>query len=128
MAALEFDLIDGLAVGDGDGRVLHRRVKLRSLTAGDLEDAALEAERVLQVGGEPVIVVSPTKMSNAILRRQLLRIGDIAGPLQEVLFRQLTAGDLELIQSEADVMDAASRTAVEAALRRGRSEGPAAEL
>ena len=60
-------------------------------------------------------------MSNEVLKRQILRIGDIAGPLQDIFFRKITAADLELIQIEAEMMDTASNAAVQAALKRGRT-------
>jgi phage FluMu protein gp41 len=126
MAVIDFDLIDGLTLGDGDTAVVHKHVKLRSLTAGDLEDAGLEAEKVLRIDGQPVIVTSPVAMSNAVLKRQILRIGEIAGPLNDVMFRKLSATDLELIQAQAELIDSASRAAVEAALNRGRSDQPVA--
>ena len=121
MATHEFELIDGLEVGDGDAKITHKRVKLRTLTAGDLEDAALASEQMMRVGGEAVLVMSPSRMANAILKAQILKIGDISGPLQDVFFRRLSSTDLELLQAEADELDSASRTAVEAALTRGRS-------
>jgi phage FluMu protein gp41 len=126
MATVKFELIDGLHTGEGDQLVVHKSVTLRTLTAGDLQDAAIDAERLLQIRGEPVIVVSPTRMSNEVLRRQILRVGEIAGPLQDVLFRKLSAADLELIQGKAEDLDHASRAAVEAALKRGRSAEPVA--
>ena len=121
MATHEFDLIDGLSIGDGDAKIVHKRVKLRTLTAGDLEDAALASEQMMRVGGEAVLVMSPARMANAILKAQILKIGDINGPLQDVFFRRLSSMDLELLQAEADELDSASRVAVEAALTRGRS-------
>ena len=51
MAIVEFSLIDGLQIGEGDQAVLHKHVKLRTLTAGDLEDAALAAEKCCRLGG-----------------------------------------------------------------------------
>lgn len=126
MAKITFDLIDGLQVGDSDTAKAHKLVTLRTLTAGDLEDAALSAERVLMMGDNPVIAVSPTKMSNEILKLQILSIGELAGPLADPLFRRLSTVDLELIQGQAELLDAASRAAVVAALARGRSAEPAA--
>ena len=120
MAIKEFDLIDGIALGDGDSQVIHKQVKIRSLTAGDLEDCALLAERVLNLNGEVVIAVSPTRMNNEIIKRQILKVGQIDGPLQDIFFRKLSAIDLELIQNEVNKLDVAGRAAVEAALNRGR--------
>ncbi len=124
MAIHEFDLINGLSVGDDDAKIVHKHVKLRTLTAGDLEDAALVSEQMLRIGSEAILVMSPTRMANAILKRQILQIGDINGPLQDVFFRRLSAADLELLQAEADILDSAARAAVEAALTRGRSTEP----
>ncbi len=126
MATHEFDLVDGLAIGEGDARVVHKHVTLRTLTAGDLEDAALDAERVIRGDDDNLVIASsPVLMSNAILRRQILRIGTITGPLPKELLRLLSSIDLELLQAEADRLDAAGRKLVEAALMRGRPDGPA---
>jgi phage FluMu protein gp41 len=126
MATHIFDLIDGVAVGEGDKRVVHKTVTLRTLTAGDLEDAALEAERVIRDASDNVaIATSPVLMSNNILRRQIQQIGSMMGPLPGPLLRTLSSIDLELIQAEAELLDAAGRRAVEAALLRGRSNEPA---
>jgi phage FluMu protein gp41 len=127
MATHTFELIDGLATGEGDKRAVHKTVTLRTLTAGDLEDAALEAERVIRDASDNVtIATSPVLMSNNILRRQIQQIGGIMGPLPAPLLRTLSSIDLELIQAEAELLDAAGRRSVEAALLRGRSEEPTA--
>jgi phage FluMu protein gp41 len=126
MATYIFELIDGVAVGEGDKRVVHKTVTLRTLTAGDLEDAALEAERVIRGADDNVVIAtSPVLMSNNVLRRQIQQLGSIMGPLPAPLLRTLSSIDLELIQAEAELLDAAGRRAVEAALLRGRSESPA---
>ena len=125
MAIVEFELIDGLAVGEGDERVVHRHITLRTLTAGDLEACGVEAEQVLNLNGDPVIVVSPVRMSNAVLRRQILQVGNIVGPLHAAVFGRLTAVDLELIQGQAELLDEAGKAALDRALKRGRSDGSA---
>lgn len=126
MATHIFELIDGVAVGEGDKRVLHKTITLRTLTAGDLEDSALEAERVIRDAADNVaIATSPVLMSNGVLRRQIQQLGGIMGPLPGPLLRMMSSIDLELIQAEAELLDAAGRRAVEAALLRGRSESPA---
>jgi len=118
MASIKFDLIDGLVIGDET----HKSVTLRSLTAGDIEDAALESERVIQAIDGPVIVTSPVLMSSAILRRQIVQIGNDSMALSANMLRKLSSADLELIQAQAQLMDAATRKAVEVALMRGRSD------
>ncbi|WP_026601689.1 hypothetical protein [Methylomonas sp. 11b] len=129
MATVQFELVDGLAMGEGDKRVVHTAVILRTLTAGDLEDAALEAERVIRdADGGATIATSPVLMSNGILRRQIQKIGGMMGPLPAPLLRTLSAVDLELLQAQAETLDAAARKAVEAAMLRGRSEEPAAGI
>ena len=121
MAEHQFDLIDGITTGEGDKAATHKRVTLRTLTSGDLEDAALEAERVIRdEDGGVALATSPVLMSNAILRRQVIQLGGIMGPLPAPLFRKFSAADLELLQAEAELLDAASRRAGEAALKRGR--------
>ncbi len=127
MARIEFELIDGLSIGEGDNRVTHKKVTLRTLTAGDLEDASIESEKVVREEDDLSIVISPVLMSNAVLRRQILKVGDITGPLPAPLLRMLSSVDLELLQAQADLLDKAGRAAVEAALSRGRTEEPAAD-
>lgn len=120
MAQHTFDLIDGFATKNGEK--LHKTVTLRTLTAGDLEDAALESERVIRdADGGATLATSPVLMSNQILRRQIVKLGEILGPLPAEVLRKLSAADLEILQHEAAILDDASRAAVEAALLRGRS-------
>lgn len=121
MATITVDLIDGLFV---DG-LAHKSVILQSVTAGDLEDAAIESERVIRLDDGPAIAISPVLMANAVLVRQIKKIGDIENITPRML-RSLSAVDIELLQAAAETLDAASRRAVEAALMRGRSDEPAA--
>ncbi len=122
MARVEFELINGLTLGKEGAEITHKKVVLRDLTAGDLEDASEESEKIIYANGEPSIVVSPTKMNSETLRRQILSVGDITGPLPHEMLRKLTSPDFELIQAKAAEMDTAGQKAVEAALARGRSD------
>lgn len=107
MAIHSFDLEKGLSVGG----VVNKHVVLRELTAGDLIDAMAESERVVMVptkdGAEPRLVLSDSLMGINCLRRQVKTLGDMAGPLDIDVLRQLSAEDLNLLQKGVEDMEKA---------------------
>ena len=102
MAATTVTLTHGLRVGDG----VLREAELRELTAGDILDAQDAAEKLVQGAGGPQLVASPTRLGVELLRRQIARIGDVAGPISLGEIRKLHPDDLELLQRAAAQLDA----------------------
>lgn len=107
MARIELALRDGLPFGKGEEAVLQYDVTLRSLTAGDIIDARIESERVVETQAGPRLVTSNELMALNVLRRQVLRVGVISGPLSMAQLRLLSHGDLQLLEGEADAIEMA---------------------
>jgi len=125
MATHKFELKVGLKLEDK----LYKHVELRAVTAGDVIDAQEESERLvhtLQNGvPTPVLVTSPSLVAVNVLRRQIVRIGNIEGPLDIDVMRKFDITDFEMIQDEAaklDIAMAATR-AVSEVTERGRDDG-----
>ena len=124
-------LIHGLAIGEDT----HKEVVLREPTAGDILDAQEASERLMMVptpegGAEPMLISSPSRSSMEVLRRQIVTIGDISGPLDEKLLRKLDPEDLDLLLAVTGNFDAGGSNQVQKeVVRRGRDEGgrPGAE-
>ncbi|TEW31390.1 hypothetical protein E2R48_00580 [Histophilus somni] len=111
---MELNLKKGLMLGDEP----QTSVKLRELTTGDMLDAELAAERLVQdKDGNPVLLVSQTLFSYELLRRQIASIGDIQGPISLGQLRQLTPEDLALINAALSTQEQAKAQQV---LDRGR--------
>ncbi|EMS0101212.1 phage tail assembly protein, partial [Escherichia coli] len=91
MAELTFELKHGLLTGKGTAdETLHKTVKLRELTASDVIDAQLAAERVvLGENGKAVAYCSEVLMGLEMMRRQVAAIGSIPGPLDMKQLRML---------------------------------------
>lgn len=115
MAKHVFKLETGLKLGDEP----QLECELREPTAGDVIDASEESEKAIVMGGQPQLVTSPTLVGINTLRRQIVRIGDIPGPLARETLNRLTPEDLNKIQYEAELLDQASR----AVTQRGRADG-----
>lgn len=107
MAQITFSLKDGMPYGKGEDAELQTEVTLRELNAGDLMDARLESERVIEAASGPRLVCSPELLALNTLRRQVARIGQIQGPMSLHDLRKLTLPDLCLLERKADAMDAA---------------------
>ncbi|WP_345859329.1 phage tail assembly protein [Shewanella algae] len=125
---MTFDLQHGLALGEGDEQRIYTAVTLRELTAGDLIDAAIEAEQVRQVaeGGRTryVTVRSEELFSLALLGKQIASIGAIQGPISLQMLKRLQADDLLLLSRHANGLDGA---ALEDVTARGRMDGTGGE-
>lgn len=117
MAKIEFKLKTGLAIGKDEKKIFHFEVVLREPKAGDIIEAQEESEKlVYKVHGEkiePALVISPTSMGINVLRRQIISIGDIKGPLHMDILKKLTAEDFSIIQDKAQELDNASMELVE---------------
>ncbi|MCR9657266.1 phage tail assembly protein [Vibrio parahaemolyticus] len=122
MSKTKFKLDHGLKTSEKT----HFEVELRELTAGDIIEAEEDAEKLVNAGTATapnyVLVRSDIKASMAILCRQIARIGDIQGPMEQRDLKKLHPEDLFMIQQHADAMDkaAAQSTGVVVA-ERGKS-------
>lgn len=117
---IDVPLADGLKVGND---VLKDAV-VRELGGADLIDAQFEAERLVETKTGPQFVTSPAAMGLALLRRQVVRVGNVQGPLAVSDLKKLSARDLTALQVAADTLDAAAAAAINGAVTdRGRADG-----
>jgi phage FluMu protein gp41 len=117
---IDVPLADGLKVGND---VLKDAV-VRELGGADLIDAQFEAERLVETKTGPQFVTSPAAMGLALLRRQVVRVGNVQGPLAVSDLKKLSARDLTALQVAADTLDAAAAAAINGAVAdRGRADG-----
>jgi phage FluMu protein gp41 len=118
MAPLIVPLKDGLKVGG----TVHLEAELRLPTAADILDAGLQAERAVPTPDGYMLLISPSQHAAITLGRQIVRIGDHAGPLMLEELRKFSARDLQALQLAAAELDGSK---VQASLEnRGRSEAP----
>lgn len=117
MAQTTFSLKDGLPFGKGDEMELQHEVTLGSLTVGDITRAQEESEKLMATPDGYSLIVSPTLVGINLLRHQIKRLGKIQGPIPLVMMHNLTPGDLDLLNKQADALDAAALKGVE---QRGR--------
>jgi len=113
MATVKVTLKTGLTIADRT----HLEAEIREATAADLIDASDESEKLIATPEGYQLLASPTLVGLNTLRRQVVRIGEHAGPLSLAELRKLSAGDLSLIQETALTLETAS---LEGALKRGR--------
>jgi phage FluMu protein gp41 len=119
MAEETITLRQGLKIGD----VVHTEAVLREPTVEDLIEAGMQAERVVEMGGEAHLVRSPTLAGLLLLGRQIVRIGDHKGPLGRAELLRLDTDDFVDLQQAADRLDAASaKRAAKGLDTRGRSD------
>lgn len=124
-ARITIALIHGLAIGEE----VYKEVTLREPTAGDILDAQEASERLMMVptgddGVEPMLVSSPSRSSMEVLRRQIVSVGDISGPLDMKLLRKLDPEDLDLLLATTGNLNAGSINQVQQeVVKRGRGEG-----
>ena len=116
MAETTITLLQGLKVGD----VAQTECVLREPTAGDVIAASEAAEKLVNGPNGPELVTSPTLVGINTLLRQVVRIGDITGPLDRDVLNKLSADDLDLMQGAAVKLETASRELA----TRGRSDAP----
>ncbi|WP_328184625.1 phage tail assembly protein [Marinobacter sp. OP 3.4] len=125
MAEVDVELEEGLVVGEKT----HKKARIRELTAGDIFDAQAEAERVIQTEEGPQLVTSPSAVGIHTLRRQIVCIGDLDGPLSLKEMRKLHPVDLELLQEESMKLEQAviASIASREVAQRGRADEGQAE-
>ena len=115
MATLTITLTDGFKLG---ADILTEAV-LREPTAGDVIDAQEESEKLVQTVDGPRLVSSPTRCGTGMLRRQIVRIGNLEGPLSREDLSRLTPRDLGTLQNAAGKLEDASFAEVLAERGRG---------
>ncbi|AVI04956.1 hypothetical protein [Alteromonadaceae phage B23] len=125
MAEVTVELEFGLVVG----KKPQKKAVIRELTAGDILDAQWESERVVDTEEGPQLVASPSSVGIHTLRRQIVKIGDIDGPLSMVEMRKLHPVDLELLHSECSKLEQAviASIASREVAQRGRADEGQAE-
>jgi phage FluMu protein gp41 len=123
MARLEFSLKHGLPFGKGADAVMQYDVTLRELSVGDILSANEESEKVVPTPDGYTLVVSPTLVGVHTMRRQVLKVGCIQGPLSVADMGRLHPDDLALLNSKASDLDSAVLKEV---TERGRSDAASA--
>jgi len=101
------------------GEATHKEIELKMPSAGDVIDASVAAERlVLTPKGGYALVQSPALADFELLKRQIVRIGDLNDvAATDEMVRALHAEDLEALNRAAGEM---GRSAMEALDDRGR--------
>lgn len=126
MANVPVTLPHGLKIGDDT----LKDAVLREPTAGDIIEAQEESEKLVyavEANGDrivPTLVASPTMVGVHVLRRQIVKIGNLSGPIELDMLKRLHPEDFAALQARADDLDAA--TSAEIASRevaqRGRDD------
>lgn len=128
MATIDIKLKHGLKIG----KDVLRNAVLREVSAGDIIEAQEEAEKLVYAvdNGKlvPTLVASPTLVGIHVLRRQVVRIGNIDGPIDLDMIKKLKPVDLDLLQKKADELDGAAEgeAASREVAQRGRDDGDGA--
>lgn len=130
MASVTLTLTHGLLVGSDT----LKDVVLREPTAGDIIEAQEESEKLVyavETEGNrivPTLVASPTMVGVHVLRRQIVKIGNLSGPLELDMIKRLHPEDFGLLQAKADELDAAANAEIASreVARRGRDDGDGA--
>ena len=127
MATIDVTLPVGLKTtrhsAAGGEEVVHRAAVLRELTTADLLNAGAEAEKAVRGDdGEYRLVQSPTLAGLHMLRRQIVKIGDIEGPFEVETMLKLDMKDFEALQDAAEKLDAAAMDSMKGNDRRGRDD------
>jgi len=107
-----FRLLDGIPFGTGDEMELQHDITFRELTAGDIIDAQMASERVVDTKAGPQLVSSPSQMGLEMLRRQIARVGVISGPLSLVLLKKMSQRDFHRVSLATDLRDVAQAAAM----------------
>lgn len=129
MASVQVTLKHGLKVGPET--LLD--VELREPMAGDIIEAQEESEKLVVLQGkegpEPRLVPSPSLVGVNVLRRQVVRIGNVQGPIDLIMLKRLHPEDLGLLNRKADELERAMfaeiapKKAGQEAEARGRADG-----
>jgi phage FluMu protein gp41 len=90
MSTIKGTLKHGLKVGE----TLHKDYEVREATTADLFDAEDQAP-----------VTKRLSYKGALLGRQLVRLGELSGPIDIAMIRKLHPADFELLCDEMDKAD-----------------------
>ena len=125
MSRIKFNLNDGLSIGDD----VLKDVVLREINAGDIIKASEESEKLVFTPAgkgqpEPILVSSPAMMGVHVLRRQIVSIGNLNGPIDLHTLEKLSAEDFEILQNKANELEkaAVAELASQAVTHKGRSD------
>ena len=107
MAQMSVKLKYGFVTGKGtEDEARHTSVTFRELTSEDVINSQLAAERVvIGENGKAVAYCSEVLMGLEMLRRQILSVGTIPGPLSVKQLYSFHPEDLELLTEKAGAMD-----------------------
>ncbi|WP_140918654.1 phage tail assembly protein [Limnobaculum xujianqingii] len=94
---MNITLIDGLVVGKEDNQVTHKEVVIRELTAGDMMTAQTASERVVETRQGAKLVSSPSQMTYEMMRRAVVSIGPVQGPVSLAELGKLSQRDFGLL-------------------------------
>jgi len=119
MATVEFELKDGVMVGDKQEKL----VVLRELTAGEIIECGQESEKVAMSPSGPVLVQSPVLMGLHTLCKQIKSIGSLPGPVEPMILEKLSESDFALLQIKAAEFSQTIMKRVEELAERGRPAG-----
>lgn len=106
--------------GIRQGETTHKFFQLRSLRAGDIIDAQADSEKPVLTPDGYQLVSSPALMGAELLRRQVVKLGSLEGPLELFILKKLSSRDLEILNQHAERLDAATLAEVAS---RGRDVG-----
>jgi len=107
MAQISVTLKKGIIIGG----VAHTDAVLREATALDVIQATADSERVVIIdrNGQPVLtpqlVASPTMTGINILRKQIVSIGPMKAPIDDLLFEKLSPDDLNILQRATEQLE-----------------------
>ena len=128
MSEVNVTLLHGLKIGDE----FLKDAVIREPTAADFLEAQEESEKLVYIdqadsGQEPAMVSSPSLFAINVFRRQIVKIGDISGPLPVYMIKKLSLIDFNLLQSKASDLDSliTSKATSRAVAQRGRPESDA---
>jgi len=96
---------------------------LTETTSEHVLDAQEESEKLVMTPDGPALVSSPSRMGVNVLRRQVVRIGEINGPVDLTILKRLSPLDLERVQKAAEEMDALAAKTATAILKRIEQRG-----
>jgi len=97
-------LVDGLKIGPD----VYMDVEIRNETVGDMVAALSDAEKLVTTPDGYELVSNPAMVGLLSLGRQIVRIGDLAGPIDIDNLKKLSTIDLEIIRGAADGLTEAS--------------------
>ncbi len=120
MSEVKFELEHGMKLGDERLKT----VTLRELNSADIFEASEAAEKLVTIGqgkdASAEFVISPTLMTKETLRRQVVSIGTVKGPISIAELQSLHPEDLNLIEKYTQVLE--GTLAPKDVARRGRSD------